>query len=185
MEEKPTFALLGVGNLIQGDDAIGIIACAYLAHNFTFTPPLEIIEADVLGMKLLDFFIRFEKLLILDTMLIDEAPGSLWHVPASALEGLGFAKTSAHEIGVLEALEMVQLLDAKLPQVEILGVVPEYVGLKMGLSPTLDAAFEFMIHRTLEVLALQGFHAQRNEVHYSKEVLFERLTTNSPLVMHD
>ncbi len=46
--------LLGIGNVLQKDDGIGIYAAEYLLHNYSFSPNLSIINGGVEGIKLLD-----------------------------------------------------------------------------------------------------------------------------------
>ncbi|HHD83588.1 MAG TPA: hydrogenase expression/formation protein, partial [Campylobacteraceae bacterium] len=51
------FVLLGIGNVLQKDDGIGVYAAEYLLRNYTFSPEISIINGGVEGIKLLDIFI--------------------------------------------------------------------------------------------------------------------------------
>ncbi len=108
MNEKMAM-LLGIGNVLQKDDGIGVYASEYLLHNYHFKPDLKIIKGGVEGIKLLDLFVTNKQIIVLDSLLIDDKPASIYNIPADKLGGFGLNSTSAQEIGVLRCLDMIYL----------------------------------------------------------------------------
>ena len=153
--------LLGIGNVLQKDDGIGIYACEYLLHNYTFTPTLNIINGGVEGIKLLDIFIENEEVIIIDTIMIDDTPASIYNIPAKALGGYGLNSGSAHEIGVLQCLDMLDMQDLPRPKSNIIAIIPEEITFEFALSDTLTKAFDGYIKTILADLSSKGFKAQK------------------------
>ena len=155
-------ALLGIGNILECDDGIAVFACRYLETNYTFTPPVRIIEGGVEGINLLDVLIEHERVLILDAVAIEDEPGSIYHIPAEELTGYGL-NGGAHEIGVIQCLDMIELMGHPLPEASILGIVPGRVEVHIGLSPALNDTFERYVGSALQILEKAGITARRRE----------------------
>ena len=69
----------------------------------------------------------------------------------------------AHEIGVLQCLDMLELQGKPLPKATILGMVPQHVTFDMALSPTITEAFEGYINTALHYLKKEGIEAVKKE----------------------
>jgi len=158
MTQTPT-AILGVGNILECDDGIAVYACAYLEANYTFTPDVRIINGGVEGINLLDVLIEHERVLILDAIEIEDEPGSIYHIPAAELTGYGLTG-GAHEIGVIQCLDMIELMGRPQPEASVLGIIPERVEVHIGLSQTLTSTFERYIESVLTILDKLGIAVQ-------------------------
>ena len=94
-------AILGVGNILEKDDAVAVYATRYLELNYDFNPKVDIINGGVEGINLLNMFMEYRHIIILDAIEIDDEPGSIYHIPSDKLTGYGLNSGGAHEIGVL------------------------------------------------------------------------------------
>ena len=148
--------VLGVGNVLEKDDGIGVYAAAYLEANYTFDAPLKIVNGGVEGINLLNLFMEHDEVIILDTLLIDDDPGSIYNIPSDKLEGMGLNSGGAHEIGVLQCLSMIELLGKEPPCSNIIGIVPETITFEIDLSPTLKERFERFVGVVLDDLKSRG-----------------------------
>lgn len=144
--------LLGIGNILQGDDGIGVFACAYLKANYLFPENVSIIEGGVEGINLVNLFLENDHIIILDAIEIDDAPGSIYNIPACELSGYGLANGGAHEVGVLQCLDIVELMGKELPISHLLGIVPQRIDLNIGLSAELEQAFRHYLDAVLSHL---------------------------------
>ena len=153
--------LLGIGNVLQKDDGIGVYASEYLLHNYRFSPSLEIINGGVEGIKLLDLFMQGRHITILDTIMIEDEAGSIYNIPSEKLEGLGLNSGSAHEIGVLQCLNMLDMQGLPRPTSNIIGIIPAEITFAFALSDTLIDAFEGYIRVILADLKSRGFEAEK------------------------
>ncbi len=155
--------LLGIGNVLQKDDGIGVYAAEYLLHNYTFTPNISIINGGVEGIKLLDLFIENKEIIILDTIMIDDTPASIYNIPAEKLGGYGLNSGSAHEIGVIQCLDMLDIQGKERPKANIIGIIPQEITFEFALSKKLMGAFEDYIKVILADLKSKGFEAKKHD----------------------
>lgn len=159
-----SFAILGVGNILEMDDGVGVFATKYLQSNYTFTPSIEIINGGVEGINLLNVFMQYKHILILDTIDIEDSPGSIYHIPSEELTGYGLNSGGAHEIGVIQCLDMLELMGREVPKSSILGIIPEEIDIYIGLSPALHERFDDYIKSVLGILEKNGINVTQKEL---------------------
>ncbi len=159
MKQHTQKVILGIGNVLQKDDGIGVYAAEYLMQNYTFSPQVSIINGGVEGIKLLDIFIEHEEIIILDTIMLDDTPGSIYNIPAEKLGGYGLNSGSAHEIGVLQCLDMLDLQGIPRPKSNIIAIVPHEITFAFALSQKLSEKFDGYIKIILSDLQAKGINA--------------------------
>jgi hydrogenase maturation protease len=170
---KPKIAIIGVGSIIFFDDGVGVYACKYLDENYTFLDEVSLIDGGVLGFGLLDYMQEYDKVLILDTITMDDEAGAIYNLPSEMLLGLGSYKQSVHEIEVVEMLESCVLLD-KCAQVNIIAIVPEdIVRVNIGLSDILKEKFETFVEVVLSELKSTGVGYEKKKTQVSLEYVLQ------------
>jgi len=153
--------VVGIGNILFKDEGVGVYAGRYLEENYRFEPPIDIIDGGTLGFKLMTYYQSYDKVLILDTVSIEDVPGSVYHLPADALMGLGSYRQTAHEVEVVEMLEICSLLET-MAEVSVVGIVPEDIeSVDIDLTPTLHGRFAAMIDTTLNELQKSGITVEK------------------------
>ena len=155
-------AILGVGNILEKDDGIAIYATKYLEANYNFEPSLDIINGGVEGINLLNMFMEYKHIIILDAIEIDDECGSIYHIPSHELTGYGLNSGGAHEIGVLQCFDILELMDRDIPKSSVLGIIPEIIDVEIGLSDLMIEKFDIYIKTLLEVLEKEGIAVKRN-----------------------
>jgi hydrogenase maturation protease len=145
-------AILGVGNILEYDDGVAIYATKYLQSNYTFSLDVAIINGGVEGINLLNLFMEYKNILILDAIEIDDEAGSIYHIPSEKLTGYGLNSGGAHEIGVLQCFDILELMGKTLPTSSVLGIVPQIIDVKIALSETLEKKFPLYIDTLLDIL---------------------------------
>ncbi len=161
--QKQKVVLLGIGNVLQKDDGIGVYAAEYLLHNYTFAPEIAIVNGGVEGINLLDIFIENDEVVMLDTVILDDTPGSIYNIPTEKLGGYGLNSGSAHEIGVLQCLDMLDLQGKPRPRSNIVAIVPHEISFAFALSQTLMKRFNNYIDAILSDLKTKGFEATKTD----------------------
>jgi len=167
--------LLGVGNVLQKDDGIGVYAAMYLSRNYTFTPDISIVNGGVEGINLYNVAETADTLLIFDTVLIDDTPGSIYLIPANELQSRGLNSGGAHEIGILQVLDMFELRGKRKPDAYVLGIVPQHITFDIALSDTLKAAFESYIAAALRFVQERGIKALKRDTTVSLQALIDNV----------
>jgi len=155
-------AVVGAGNVMFYDEGVGVYAQKFLELNYEFSKDITIVDGGVLGFKLMTYYQEFDKVIILDTITMkDEKSGGVYNIPADKLLGLGSYKQNAHEVEIVEMLEICSLLE-KMAEVKIIGIVPEdIIEVKYGLSKTLRDSFDLFIETALKELKESGVEAKK------------------------
>jgi len=137
--------VIGVGNLLFCDDGIGIITVEYLKKNYKFTPEFELLDGGTLGFNLHQYFLEYDNVLIIDTISTDSNVGDIFKIPSDELLGSGNYKKTAHEVEVVQMLEICELYEKK-AKVTVFGIVPEdIITPNIGLSESLKSKFYELI----------------------------------------
>ena len=153
--EKPL--ILGVGNLLMGDEGVGVAAIRYLDEK-GFAQHAELVDGGTSGFHLLGLFRDRQHLILIDAATDGKPLGtvSLIH-PRYASD---FPPTlTAHDIGLKDLLESAALL-GDLPEVDLITVSIGDLGLMtMELSPAVAAALpqiESLVKECLEKTVLSA-----------------------------
>ncbi len=165
-------AIIGIGNILFKDEGLGVYAAKYLAANYRFDENVEIIDGGTLGFKLMRYYQEFDKVLIFDTLSIEDDPGSVYNIPSDVLLGLGAYRKTAHEVEVVEMLEICSLLE-KIAKTNIVGMVPEDIeSVEIDLSQSVREHFPTLITSALEELQKDGIEYQSTPTQSLDEIIF-------------
>ena len=132
--------IIGVGNLLLKDEGVGVHVVQELRKK-KLPSTVEVHDGGVAGIGLLDFFPGASKVMLIDAADMNLTAGALVRFTpeevAGRIEGPRF---SAHDIGLLEVLELARALDQSPPQVVIFGIQPKEISWGTELSPEVQAS---------------------------------------------
>ena len=168
-----TLAILGVGNILEKDDGIAIYATKYLESNYNFEPSIEIVNGGVEGINLLNMFMEYPHIIILDAIEIEDEVGSIYHIPSHELTGYGLNSGGAHEIGVLQCFDILELMGKETPKSSVIGIIPSEIDVHIGLSDVLENKFSTYIETVIKIIEQNGI-----EVTKSSDVSLEEIVEN-------
>jgi len=155
--------VIGVGNLLFKDEGVGILAAKYLEENYEFEGNLEIMDGGTLGFKLMTYFQEYDNVIILDTVSIEDNPGDIFRLPSDVLLGLGQYRKTAHEVEIVEMLEICSVLD-KHAEVTIIGIIPEDIqSVKIGLTKTIEEKFIGLINQAIIDIEKLGIKVSKRD----------------------
>ena len=130
-------AVVGVGNILFKDEGIGVFIVKYLQENYKFVPNIDLIDAGTLGFRLMEYFEYYDNIILVDTISIKDKPGSVFRLTAEDLSGIGSYHQTAHEVEVIQMLELTSLKGKRADTV-IIGIVPENICMsEIGLTSSL------------------------------------------------
>lgn len=173
-KSKPEkFIIVGVGNVLFKDEGVGVYAVRYIQDNYTFSPEIEVIDGACLGFTLMPYFQEYDYVVIVDTVSIEDTPGSLYRLPAEEMLGLGSYRQTAHEVEIVEMLEICSFLE-HMAEVVILGIVPEDIdSVEMGLTDPLKTAFPNLVDYILKEVETCGIIPTKVDDKILETVIFE------------
>jgi hydrogenase maturation protease len=167
--------VLGMGNLLYGDEGVGVLAARALAARHTFTPPVEVLDGGVLGFGVMEVFDSPEPVILLDGLVADAPAGTLYRLPHEQLLDLApGVQLAAHEVEPVQQLRIAAALGTAPPTV-LLAVAVADAGMHLGLSPAVSAAFDRLVELAVEEVCRWGVTAHR-VAHVSVEQILTELT---------
>jgi len=110
-------SIIGLGNDILGDDAIGLIAARELKK--TYADKADVFESPNGGLELLDYLEGYEKALILDSLYTGEYPAGTI-IQISSLDLSLSQQSTPHYIGLPEVLKLAEKIGISVPHEIIL-----------------------------------------------------------------
>ena len=168
-------AVVGAGTVIFRDEGVGVYAQRYLRENYEFDGDVTLVDGGVLGFQLMTYYTDYDKVIILDTITMkEEGPGALFNIPGEELLGLGSYKQTAHEVEIVEMLE-IAALNGNLSDVHIIGIVPEDIlSVKAGLSDRLKEAFPAFVGEALGELERSGVTYRKKQPGMTLDEVIEK-----------
>jgi len=159
--------ILGIGNVLQKDDGLGVYASTYIKQNYTFSEDVTIINGGVEGIHLYNILENNSHIIVLDCLQLNDNPASIYAIPANEIAGYGLNNGGAHEIGILQCMDMMELQGKDIPEAIVIGIIPASVTFAFGLSQELLDAFEGYISVVLQYLKKQGIESTKTPLNTS------------------
>jgi hydrogenase maturation protease len=136
----PPVLVLGIGNILMKDDGVGVhIAARMMEMGDDIPANVEVMDGGTAGFDLIPLMRDREKIIIVDALSMDDAPGSVYRFrPDDAVSSRrGY---SLHEVGILEVIRTLRMLGDN-PEIEIIGIVPEDIStMEIALSDAVMGA---------------------------------------------
>jgi len=143
--------VLGVGNVLMGDEGVGVHAIAALEKD-AIPPGVTLLDGGTGGFHLLSLFAEYDPIIFIDATMDGKPPGTVSLIkPRFASD---FPKTlSAHDIGLRDLLESATLL-APLPRLYLITVSVDAIQpMTLELSEQVRASLPEIGIMTRELLA--------------------------------
>jgi len=121
-----SIAILGLGNVLQGDDALGPYVVELLSARFEFAPGVSVLDAGTPGLDLTPFVAGVESLIVIDAVKASGTAGELRSYRRDEL----LAKPppqrlSPHDPGLKACLLALELVGESPAEVLLVGLIPE------------------------------------------------------------
>ncbi len=134
-EIMPRIVIIGVGNLLQSDEGVGIHAIRSLQEK-NLSPDIKLVDGGT-SPDLIAYTRAEDKMIIIDCARAGGKPGTIYRFrPEDLAAGKG-TLTSAHEMGVVENLKLMEMTGNKPKETVIIGIEPAEIDWGMELSGTL------------------------------------------------
>lgn len=129
---KQEILVLGIGNILLGDEGIGVHAVRFLEEH-TYPANISFLDGGTGGFHLLSIFQQYKKIILIDATLDGRPPGKVSMLKPKYAKD--FPQTlSAHDIGLRDLVNSSALLGF-LPEIYLITVsISENQPLSMELS---------------------------------------------------
>jgi hydrogenase maturation protease len=168
-------AVLGLGNVLIGDDAFGPHVVRLFAAEYDADPEVEVLDFGTPGFDLAPFLMDAEKVVLVDTVKARGEPGELrFYSKADILRTpLTSARVNPHDPGLKETLLLLDLQGVAPKEVHFIGVIPESVKTGIRISDPVRAAIPRAIEAVVETLGRLGYPPRRRAVPADAELWWE------------
>jgi hydrogenase maturation protease len=121
--------ILGIGNILFGDEGIGVHLANYIDEKYEFSGhQVDIVDGGTLAQRLVPIIVEYDKVFIFDCVDVDEAEiGDVYFFDFREVPECVSWQGSAHEVEMLQTLQMIEMM-GDLPETKIIGVVPYVIG---------------------------------------------------------
>lgn len=115
-------------------------------------PGVSVVEGGTDGFRLLNIITEADRLIIIDAVKGGAPPGSIYRFDIGEVRNCpsGF-KTSVHQIGILEVLDLSELI-GKTPHTTVIGIEPKSLEMGMELSPEIREKIPRVVELILKEL---------------------------------
>ena len=127
--------ILGIGNSLLSDEGAGIHALNLIRSEYADIPNLTFLDGGTLSFTLAGWIEDCDSLVVFDAAELNMAPGSVRTFVGHAMDAfLGAAKRSAHEVGLMDLMDIARIMDSLPVNRALIGIQPEHT--RWGMQPT-------------------------------------------------
>lgn len=149
--------VLGLGNVLMGDDGAGPWIVEELLAGWTFPDGVAVADLGTPGLDLIPFLAGAETLVLVDTVKADGPAGTLkLYRKEEILRHPPGPRVSPHDPGVKEALLTLELAGGAPADVILVGVVPGSVAKSVALTPAVRDAVGRAAAEVVRLLGAMG-----------------------------
>lgn len=156
--------VLGIGNLLIGDEGVGCRTIEELSRRYTLPPEVECVDGGTAGFELLAMLDSKDHVILIDALRGDREPGTVILVEGDHVPKAFLARTTPHQLGICDVLAAAQLTDTMPRHLTLYGIEPKQLDVGIGLSPEVEAGMEKTIGAVVEQLRHFGYEVKRNGI---------------------
>jgi hydrogenase maturation protease len=161
-DEEAEVRVLGLGNVLMGDDAAGPWVVEHLRAEYEIGPGASLTDVGTPGLDLVPFIGGARVVILVDTVKSKGEPGELrLYRRDEILKYPPGPRTSPHDPGVKETLLYLDMAGSGPEEVLLVGIVPGRVEKGLGLTPAVAAAVPQAAEAVAAELRRLGIPAER------------------------
>jgi hydrogenase maturation protease len=123
--------VLGIGNILFGDEGIGVHLAHYIKDKYSFVSTehtVDVLDGGTLAQRLIPIITEYDKVVVMDCVkVLDANIGDVYNFDFQDMPEYITWSGSAHEVEMLQTLQMIDMM-GDLPPIKIIGVMPYVIG---------------------------------------------------------
>lgn len=148
--------VLGVGNILLGDEGTGVRVIEKLEDEYSFSGNVELLDGGTLGLRLLDPIVESGYVIVVDVVRGGGVPGSIYRITQDEMSKKLPYKSSLHELNLVETLIFAEELGNR-PEAVVIGVEPgDWTSWSTELTEPVRNRLEDIVARVLEEVERAG-----------------------------
>lgn len=146
-----------MGNYLLGDDGVGVHIAKKLAKE-KLPENVELLEAGTSLFYLFPFLEEATYLIFVDALKRGGKSGKVYTVGSDEILAMRLKSPTVHELGLVDALDILKLKKQKLPEMILIGIEPENISVGIELSRVVKKAMPEVIQKIKEFLRKCGYY---------------------------
>jgi hydrogenase maturation protease len=139
--------ILGLGNLLMGDEGIGVKSIEYM-QEFPFPGNVKLLDGGTGGFHLLSLFQEYKRFIIIDATIGRDTLGEINVLKPKFASDFPRSLTS-HDIGLRDLMQSAELI-GDLPEIYLITInISEFNKVRIGLSKKIEARLP-EVHRAVK-----------------------------------
>lgn len=148
--------LLGLGNILLGDEGIGIRALERLQAQYQLPETVQLLDGGVMGLELLTYVEDAEALLAIDAVQTGQMPGTLVRLEGEEIPATLAMKLSMHQVNFQEVLAVSHLRGKAPPRLVVWGMEPAVLEPTVALSEAIANQLDQLVQAVVTELSEWG-----------------------------
>lgn len=145
--------ILGLGNLLLTDEAVGIIVMRRVAETLA-RPDIDFLDGGTLSFTLAGPLAESPRLIVIDAAALNAPAGTVRLFEGPEMDAQLRSKgRSVHEVSLSELLDMARLTDTLPAQRALVAIQPAVIDWGDGLTPAVAAAVPVATDTVCQLLA--------------------------------
>jgi len=153
--------VLGIGNLLMNDDAVGVLAVKHLHKMYEDSENFRILDGGTLGLDLLPHIEWSEKLIIIDAIDIGVSAGTVVRIEGEDIDPVFETKLSPHQMGIKDLLLTADLMGYRPGNIVLFGIQSKNIQMEMELSPEVENNFDKLLYEVEKEIKLSKIKSEQ------------------------
>jgi hydrogenase maturation protease len=153
--------VMGLGNVLLGDDGLGAAAIARIERDYRAPPGVRFEDGGTLGLSVLGLIADSDRVILVDAVRADAPPGTLVRLDGADVADAVLNRLSPHQVGVADLLEAARLIDCYPSAVTLLGLVPEVIDLAVVRSSAVNNGLDELVAAIVGEVQSLGYRMVR------------------------
>ncbi|MCK5001511.1 MAG: HyaD/HybD family hydrogenase maturation endopeptidase [Gammaproteobacteria bacterium] len=147
--------ILGIGNTLLTDEGAGIHALNHFQSQYPDIPNLTFIDGGTLSFTLAVWIEDCSNLIVFDATELHQPAGTVKTFVGTAMDDfLGNTKRSAHEVGLLDLMDIARLTEHLPKNRALIGIQPEIMDWGMAPSAPVQSALDTATNEAFTLVKL-------------------------------
>ncbi len=145
--------VLGIGNTLLTDEGAGIHALNLLQSEYPHIPNVTYLDGGTLSFTLATWIEECDHLIVFDAAEFHLPAGQVKTLTGKEMDAfLGASKRSAHEVGLLDLIDIARLTDSLPMNRALIGIQPDKFGWGMQPSEDVQQALPSAVSEALSLI---------------------------------
>ncbi|HME45852.1 MAG TPA: HyaD/HybD family hydrogenase maturation endopeptidase [Syntrophorhabdales bacterium] len=153
---KNKICVIGLGNILLQDDAIGVRTIEAIKARYGFEPRIDLLDGGTAGLDLLPLIEHYEKVLFVDAVEAGEPPGAIVTIEGDAIPSFMAAQGSIHHVGLSDLLFAAKMAGSLPAEICLIGIQPESVDIGLEMTDIMKKSLDLLLTTVVERLQKWG-----------------------------